>query len=165
MLATLTNRLLRKLSRKEYRDAYVAENVRTGIAYQIRALREQRGWTQEDLGERIGAGQSGVARLEDPDYGRLNVSSLLKVAAACDVGLIVKFASFQEMILRSRDVSPEALEVPSWDPAGFTTKPSPAFKPMESPTSGSSAPVTTLGGKPSTQNVGTEVHTFTYAAA
>ena len=36
--------LLQKLRQKNYRDAYVAEHVRRGIAHQIRALRDQRKW-------------------------------------------------------------------------------------------------------------------------
>jgi transcriptional regulator with XRE-family HTH domain len=119
MLATLSKKLLRKLSRKEYRVSYVEQNVRTGVAYQIRALREQRGWTQTAFGRLIGAGQSTASRLEDPDYGKMSISSLLQVASACDVALLVRFVSFEEMILRSRDVSPEALQVSSWNPSKF----------------------------------------------
>ena len=32
----LSKAIIEKLTRKVYRDAYVAENVRTGISYQIR---------------------------------------------------------------------------------------------------------------------------------
>lgn len=133
MLATITEKLLRKLSNKEYRDAFVDANVRTGLAYQIRALRDQREWSQEDLAEAMETKQSVVSRMEDPDYGRLSVSSLIEAAAAFDVGLLIKFVSFPELILRTRDVSPRALEVQSWNEAQFTTKAAVAYSDRTTP--------------------------------
>jgi transcriptional regulator with XRE-family HTH domain len=110
-----SRRLLTKMLSKRYRDAYVAENVRTGIAYQIRALRQQRGpMSQKDLGRLTGKPQCVVSRLEDPDYGRFTLQTLLDVAAAFDVALLVQFVSHDEFLRRTRDVSPEALEVPSF---------------------------------------------------
>lgn len=117
MIATLSKKLIEKLMRKSYRDEYVAENVKTGIAYQIRALRDQRGWSQKVLAAEMDKPQSVVSRMEDPDYGKLSVQSLLDVAAAFDVALLVKFVSLPEMIIKTRDVSPKALEADSFDEA------------------------------------------------
>lgn len=116
MTATLTKRLFEKLTRKAYREAYVAEHVRTGIAYQIRALRDQRGWTQKKLSEVLNRPQSVVCRLEDPDYGKLSVQTLLNIASAFDVALLIKFVTFSDFLLRTRDVSPGALVAESFDP-------------------------------------------------
>jgi transcriptional regulator with XRE-family HTH domain len=85
VFATLTKRLFEKLKSKPYRQAYVAEHVRTGIAYQIRSLRAQRGWSQKRLAEEMGKPQSVVSRLEDPDYGKLSVQTILEGAAVFDV--------------------------------------------------------------------------------
>lgn len=115
MIATLSKKLIEKLTRKSYRDEYVAENVKTGIAYQIRALRDQRGWSQKVLATAMDKPQSVVSRMEDPDYGKLTVQSLLEVAAAFDVALLVKFVSLPDMINKTRDVSPKALEAVSFD--------------------------------------------------
>jgi transcriptional regulator with XRE-family HTH domain len=103
-----------ELSSKEFRDAFVAEYLRTGVAYQIRALREKRGWSQAELGRRTGKPQSAISRLEDPDYGRLSLKTLLQLAAAFDVALLVQFAAFSELLNRFSDLSPEALEVPDF---------------------------------------------------
>lgn len=115
MFANLSKRLFEKLKSKSYRDAYVAEHVRTGIAYQIRALRTQRGWSQKKLAEEMGKPQSVVSRLEDPDYGKVSIQTVLEGAAAFDVALLVQYVSFPEFLQRTRDVSPEALRVDSFD--------------------------------------------------
>ena len=119
MIVNLTRRLFEKLNRKRYRDAYVAEQVRSGIAYQIRALREQRDMQQGEFAEALGKPQSVVSRLENPDYGKLSLSTLLEVASTFDVALIVKYVSFPEFLRLTRDVSPEALKVDSFNVSSF----------------------------------------------
>ncbi|MBI3967130.1 MAG: helix-turn-helix transcriptional regulator, partial [Chloroflexi bacterium] len=76
---------------KEYRDIFVEEHISTGLSFQIRAMREQRGWTQEDLGQRAGMAQQRVCQLENPNYGRFSLSTLKRLASAFDVALAVHF--------------------------------------------------------------------------
>jgi hypothetical protein len=116
VFASLSRKLFEKLQRKGYRHAYVAEHARTGIAFQIRAMREQREWLQKKLSQEMHKPQSVVSRLEDPDYGKANIQTLLEVAAAFDVALLIQFVSFPEFLRRTRDVSPSALMVDSFDP-------------------------------------------------
>ena len=85
------------------------EHVQTGISYQSRTLRAQRGWAQKKLADVMGKPQSVVSRLENPDYGKLSVSTLLEFAAAFDVALLIQFVSFPEFLRRTRDVSPKHL--------------------------------------------------------
>jgi transcriptional regulator with XRE-family HTH domain len=119
MIAALSKRLFNRLLRKPYRDAYVSEHVRTGIAYQVRALRGQRGWSQKKLSEEMGKPQSVVSRLEDPDYGKLSVQTLLEVASAFDVALVVRYVSFPNFIRQTRDVSPESMWADSFAEGQF----------------------------------------------
>jgi transcriptional regulator with XRE-family HTH domain len=119
VIVNLTKRLFEKLSRKKYRDAYVAENVRTGIAYQIRALREQRGWNQGRFSAELGKPQSVTSRLENPDYGKLSIKSLLEVASAFDVALVIKYVNFPEFLRQTRDVSTESFKVESFGDCTF----------------------------------------------
>lgn len=100
---------------KEYRDAFVEANLRNGIAFQIRALRKHQGLSQRDLGEKMGKPQNVISRLEDPDYGKLTLQTLLTLARTFDVGLIVRFVSYGQLAASLVDVSDEALAVPSFE--------------------------------------------------
>lgn len=100
---------------KEYRAAFVAENLRTGIAFQIRALRNKERWSQAQLGEKAGKAQNVISRLEDPDYGKFTVNTLIDIASAFDVGLSVRFVAFSDLIEQTNDLSPEALAVSSYE--------------------------------------------------
>lgn len=50
---------------KDYRDGFLETDVKTGIAYQIQALREKAGLSQAEFAEKIGKKQSVVSRLEN----------------------------------------------------------------------------------------------------
>src|SRR5437867_6601772 len=115
-LTAARQRLIEKLKRKKYRDAYVVDHIKTWIAYQIRANREERGLNQTQLGKRAGRKpQNVVSRLEDPDYGKYSIQTLLKIASAFDVALLVKFVPFSRWVREYDDVSPEKLVVKEFD--------------------------------------------------
>jgi hypothetical protein len=113
----LRKKLWRKLGNKAYRDAYVSEQVRRWIAHQIRALREHpdRKWKQGELSDRMGKPQSVVSRLEDPTYGKMTVQTLLEVAVAFDVALIIKFVSFPRFARETADLTQSAMHVDSFN--------------------------------------------------
>jgi predicted XRE-type DNA-binding protein len=106
--------LWQKLRQKNYRDAYVAEHVRQGIARQIRALRNQRAWNQGRLSQLLGKPQSVVSRLEDPSYGKVTVQTLLDLASVFDVALQVRFISYSSFLQQTRDLTISSMKV-----AGF----------------------------------------------
>lgn len=103
-----------KLGRKAYRAAYVGEHVRRGIATQIRAMRDQRGWNQGKLSAELGKPQSVVSRLEDPSYGKVTVQTLLEVAATFDVALQIRFVPFSTFLQQTRDVTARSMQVVSF---------------------------------------------------
>lgn len=107
-------KLMEKLGRKAYRAAYVGEHVRRGIAAQIRAMRDQRGWNQGKLSKELGKPQSVVSRLEDPSYGKVTVQTLLEVAATFDVALQIRFVPFSSFLQQTRDVSTRSMQVVSF---------------------------------------------------
>lgn len=93
-----SEKLLSKLDRPSYRHAYISENVKTWIARQIRVIREKQKMSQAQLGEACGKPQSAIARLENPDYGKMTLQTLLEIAEAFDVALLVKFVDHQTFL-------------------------------------------------------------------
>jgi transcriptional regulator with XRE-family HTH domain len=107
-------RLSKELQDKEYRDAFVIEHIDTGIPFQIRALREQRGLRQKDLEDCSGIAQETISRLEDPNYGKLTLTTLKRLASAFDVGLLVRFVPFSDLVEWELNLSPDSLKVLSF---------------------------------------------------
>jgi transcriptional regulator with XRE-family HTH domain len=103
-----------KFESKDYRDAYMASRVRASIALQIRALREQRRLSQTDFANRLGKPQSVLSRLENTEYGRVTVQTLLEIASALDVALVVKFCTYRDFFNQMSDTSDRALSVESF---------------------------------------------------
>ncbi|MFM0326067.1 helix-turn-helix transcriptional regulator [Caballeronia glebae] len=107
---------LAKLRRKAYRNAYVKSNVAQGLAFQIKALRISRGLTQSELARLLKlGGQSAVARIEDPSYGKTSVATLLKLGEFFDVALLTKFVSYSRYLVEFEDLSDRALAVESFE--------------------------------------------------
>jgi transcriptional regulator with XRE-family HTH domain len=105
-----------KLSKsKARRDAFVASQINVGLPFQIRALRKQRNLNQNELATLAGMLQPRISAMEQVGGGQLNLDTLRKLAAALDVGLLVKFVAFSELIKWSNDFSPDDFSVPSFD--------------------------------------------------
>jgi transcriptional regulator with XRE-family HTH domain len=107
--------ITQSLGDKEERDAFVAEHIAAGIAFQIRAMREARGWSQEELGCRSGKAQAEISRLENPDLSSYSLSTLKRLASAFDVALIVRFVPFSALVDYAASLSAEDLRVPAFD--------------------------------------------------
>lgn len=112
---SFSGRFLEKLNEREYRAAYVEMWMRQSLAAQIRALREQRGWTQGEFAERAGKPQSVICRLEGDDH-LPSLKTLFEVATALDLPLLVEFAAWPEWLTRTRDVAPKDLQRPAFEP-------------------------------------------------
>ena len=88
--------------------------IRTYIALQVRELRESNNLSQSDLAAKTGTHQSAISRLENTDYGRMSVQTLIDLATAMDVALVVKFASYEDFLSQHSDVRPSALSAESF---------------------------------------------------
>ncbi len=82
----------------ESRHLFVAAQIRNGLPLQLRAMREDRGWTQAALAEKLGTTQNTVSRLENPKTSKPTITTLKRIAEAFDVALVVKFTPFSEFI-------------------------------------------------------------------
>ena len=84
-------------SSKEYREEFVAAQVKRGIPFQIRSLMKQGELTQESLADRSGLTQGVISRAANPDYGNLTLNTIIRIAAGFDVAFIGKFVPFSEL--------------------------------------------------------------------
>jgi len=101
---------------------FVESHVSKAIAFQTQSMRAKKGWTQQELAKRLGSNQNAVYRLENPYYGKQTVTTLRKVASEFDVGLIVLFVPFSQMVdwvsgtpHVDPGLTPSALEVPDFE--------------------------------------------------
>lgn len=90
--------LAAQLANKEYRDAFVASQIRIGLPMQCRALRESRDWTQPRLAELAGMSQPRISEIERPGERNLNLDTLLRLASAFDVAVQVRFVPFSHLV-------------------------------------------------------------------
>lgn len=109
-------RLLSSLQDAEYRHEFVKERVRSSVALQIRALRKQRNdMTQKDLGDAIDMKQTWISKLENPEYGKMTVATLLRLAEAFDTDLEIKFRPFSRTLDELPSQRSNYFEVPSFE--------------------------------------------------
>ncbi len=110
--------LLNDLKDAESRHLFQAEHIKTGIPIQIRELRRKREWSQKELAEKTDMDQSNISNLENLDYRYLpQIGTLLRLAEAFDVPLIVRFGSWEELIDWEVNLSSDKLV-----PDSFTEK-------------------------------------------
>jgi transcriptional regulator with XRE-family HTH domain len=106
--------LLEKLKDKEYRDAFVSEEIDVGLPMQLRSMRESRGWKQSEVAEKTATKQPRFSLMEKPGYGKFSLNTLKKIASLFDVGLVVSFVPFSEMIDFVEALSEKRLSIPAF---------------------------------------------------
>jgi transcriptional regulator with XRE-family HTH domain len=79
------------------RAAYIGAKLGVLIPAQIRGMRFNRHLKQSQLAHESGMLQSRISAVETPGAS-LNVETLVRLAAALKVGLVVKFVPFSEML-------------------------------------------------------------------
>lgn len=82
----------------ESRRKFVDSQIVNEVAFQIRGLRNKKQLSQPELAGILDTTQNQIYRLENPDKSKPTLSTLKKIAAAFDVGLVVRFVPFGEMI-------------------------------------------------------------------
>ncbi len=129
--------LKRLLKGPNVRNEFVASQIGKALAFQIRALRDREGWSQEELARRVGTNQNAISRLENPYYGKPTTTTLKRIAAAFDVALIIRFVPYGQLVswvtgtpFVDKGLSHEALAVPSFqqETASFEADQEPAIE-------------------------------------
>jgi transcriptional regulator with XRE-family HTH domain len=114
-------RLFRKLRDRDYREVFVSARVAAAIGAQIAALREKRGWNQEELARRANMKQPRIALLEKGDYESFSFSTLKRLASAFGVAVRIDFVSFGDFLDWSESFKSEAVLAPeSFESASAT---------------------------------------------
>jgi transcriptional regulator with XRE-family HTH domain len=111
----INSSLTKELRTKEYRDGYVASQIRIGLPFQIRGLRKERNLSQGELANKSGMAQPRISEMEKPGERSLNIETLLRVASALDVALEIRFVPFSELVDRSEQFDPDNFHVPSFE--------------------------------------------------
>jgi len=100
----------------------VESNINKGLAYQLRAMREARNWSQEELAALVDMPQTAISRLESPNYGRPTITTLKRMARVYDVGLDVRFVPFSLLVDRmsktprvDMGLTSDSVDVPSFE--------------------------------------------------
>lgn len=101
---------------KDYRDAFVNAHISNGIAFQLRALRDSKEWDQKDVARELGkpSAQPMISRYENPDYGKYSVATLLEFAHLYDVALVVRFATFSELLRHDHESRQKSFYISSF---------------------------------------------------
>lgn len=110
------NALWQKLKRsKQYREEFVAAQVKREIPFQIRTLMQQQGLSQEELAERAKLTQGVVSRAANPNYGNLTLNTLIRLAAGFDMAFVGRFVPFSELAKLFIDLSEESIRVENFN--------------------------------------------------
>ena len=81
--------LAREMKKPRFATVFQKELSRNKLAEQIAVLRERQGWTQAELARKVGTTQSGIARLENPNYRNYSLKMLEKVVTVLRARLVV----------------------------------------------------------------------------
>jgi putative transcriptional regulator len=100
----------------EFRHAYADRFLQIRIASQLKALREQRDWTQKELAEKAGMKQSRISAMENVNFDSWNIRTLRRLARAFDVTLNVEFKEFGKRLVQDMEtLGRENLEAVPFD--------------------------------------------------
>jgi predicted XRE-type DNA-binding protein len=155
--------LAKKLKSKKYRDSYLSSHTRMFLANQIASLQGE--MSQKEFGELLGKPQPIVSRLQNPEYGKYTLQTLLDISSKLDVALIVRFVDYPTFMKFTNDFSDEALRPNKFDPAqlDFLAATPPAFQ-AQSNVAGEMKPTVVMGHgsfKGSTGNMGPGLQSLT----
>ena len=100
----------RILSSKQSRHALVSAENRNAIAFELKAMQDDRGWTQTQLADRAGMKQAIISKYMN-GYDNYSLTTLRRLGEAFDVALLVTYVPFSEFASRIADRSYESIAI------------------------------------------------------
>jgi transcriptional regulator with XRE-family HTH domain len=88
----------RLIADREFRADYIRAKLEVIIPSQLRALRLRQEKKQAELAELADMKQARISAMETPGRVNFNLETLVRMAATHNVGLVVKFVAFSEML-------------------------------------------------------------------
>jgi len=101
------DRLAGELGHPAARHVYLSRHLKAFLANQIRSLRGD--LSQKEFGKLLGKPQSVVSRLEDENYGKVSLQTLLDIAIKRDIALLIRFVDYPTFLKSTEDHSSRAL--------------------------------------------------------
>ena len=118
-MSDLRENLKTEFQEPEYRYGYAESFLNTKLATQIKTLREQRDYTQEEVAALMGIKQPGYRRFEDVNHVVWKTDTLWNIARVYGVRLDISFKTFGSLLDDKERFDKEGLRVPAFeeDPA------------------------------------------------
>lgn len=96
---------------KKYRDHLTQAESGNRVSFQIKSMLEDRGWSQQEIVRRSGIPQPVMSKYMN-GYDAYSIKTLLKLASAFDVHLVVGFEPYSNLVDWMADMTPQSLAVP-----------------------------------------------------
>ena len=108
-MADISDALRNDLRQPEFSEGYAESFLDSFIATQLKVLREQNGWNQTQLAEKMGKKQTVISRSENVNYSSWNISTPKHYARAFRLRLRVSFETYGSLIDEVANFSKENL--------------------------------------------------------
>lgn len=99
------------IKNRDTRESYVRSKLSVLLPAQIRSLRLRRGMKQAELGTEAEMKQGRISVLERIGEVSFSIETLIKLASAFRVGLVVKFVPMSEMLAWENAFMPDEFDV------------------------------------------------------
>lgn len=105
-----TSLVARLIENNNTRVAYIRAKLSVNLSSQVRALRKKYFRTQAELAQAADMKQSRISDMERPGVVNFNIETLIRLAAAFKVGLLIKFVPYSEMARWSNNFVQDTFE-------------------------------------------------------
>lgn len=112
---SLRRHLSERFANKRYRNQYRRSFMFQTLSAQLRAMREDRGWTQKMLADAANMRQSRISGLENLEDSAPTLTTLDRIAEAFDVGIEFRFVPYSRIVDRAVTIERDDLRIPSYD--------------------------------------------------